>query len=143
MNAAGLSSVPPRARLRTLAALIQAESNPEIALALIRHAYAAADEAAREPQPAWYERLFGALPDVAAIAAFAVLGARGIFDGATVGALILAVLAGRLYPRSPRGPSVGGGGMGPPGGASGVLTLALGAGQLAGPVGWLARLRGG
>jgi hypothetical protein len=131
--------VAPRVRLRTLSAMLRSETNPEIALSLIRHAREAADEAAAEPEPVWWHRLPGVAADVAAIGAFAWLGARGVFEPTTVGALILAVLAGRLYPRPPGPGSPGGGG--PPGAASGVLTLALGAGQLV-PLAALARLRG-
>jgi len=137
----GLTDKPPaRARLRMLAAMLRSESNPAIAAELIRHAYEAADEAAAEPPQRWWLAAAHAATDAAAIGAFTVLGVRGVLDATAVGALILAVVAARLYPRGPG--SVGPGGGGPPGVASGVVALLLGAKQLAGHLGPLARLRG-
>jgi len=124
-----------------LAAMLRRESNPDIAAELIRHAYEAADEAATEPPARWWSAAAHAATDVAAISAFAMLGVRGVLDPTAVGALILAVVAARMYPRGPGSP--GPGGTPPSGAVSGVLALLWGAKHLAGPLGPLARLRGG
>jgi hypothetical protein len=126
------------ATIRTLAALAARQEDPAAVRALAAEIADAAAKLEAEPEtppPTWKARVLGVLPDVLGVALFGTLALLRVISPEAAGGWILAILAGRLYPRRP--PPDGPAGGAPP---SGVVTLAL-AGL--GGVTWLARRASG
>lgn len=132
-----MSHLDTIAQLAALAAETHDDATRSALLRAVQdHARQAALDGPRAPTLA--ERVVAVAPDVVALLGFGVAGALHVLSPETAGALALAVLTGRLYPRAGNPPPGGKGGSGGPPSAgmppSGLVTLAVGALELGGIV---------